>query len=70
MRLPKVTSYLLIGGLLGWMMSAQIADDYIEQIEPLTKLVIAMETPHQLLSIVRRRDVFRLLIRDHPSAKQ
>ena len=42
LRLPKVTSYLLVGVLLGWLMSEQIAENYAEQIEPLTKLAIAL----------------------------
>ncbi|MEE8450733.1 MAG: CBS domain-containing protein [Thermoguttaceae bacterium] len=42
LRLPKVTSYLLVGVLLGWLMSDHIPDDYAERIEPLTKLAIAL----------------------------
>jgi len=42
LRLPKVTSYLLAGVLLGPSLLNWIPADHVHQIEPLTKLAIAL----------------------------
>jgi len=42
LRLPKVTSYLLIGAVLGSSVLGWVPKEHIEAIKPLTKLAIAL----------------------------
>ncbi|HUT10503.1 MAG TPA: cation:proton antiporter [Thermoguttaceae bacterium] len=65
LRLPKVTSYLLAGVLLGPSLLNWIPADHVRQIEPLTKLAIALVLFNLgcHFPLVRVRRIFRRTMR-------